>query len=85
MDNVAMHETCLFKVILLVAGIVVGMFCSTVLVALIFMPSQLIASMPFQDIGFLLPMAFATVCSASVLALYIRSHRSRYRLEGRAG
>ena len=80
MDNGAIHETSLFKVTLLVAGIVVGMFCSTVLVALIFMPNQLIASMPFEDIGFLLPMALATVCSASVLALYIRSHRSRYKV-----
>lgn len=79
MNNVAMHETNLFKLIILVAGIVIAMFFSTVLVALLFMPNQLIMSMPSEDIRFLLPMALATMCSVFVLARYAQSHLSRFK------
>lgn len=77
MNNPTVHETELFKLTFLVAGIVVAMFLSTVLVALVFMPNQLIASMPFEDIRFLFPMALATICSMTVLGLYARTHKSR--------
>ena len=79
MNNLAIHETSLFKLVILVAGIVVGMFLMTVLVALIFMPNQLMMSMPAEDIRFLLPLTLATLCSAVVLAFYARSHMSRFR------
>ena len=77
MNKAAVHEPSLFKLIILVAGIVVAMFFATVLVALVFMPSQLITGMPAEDITFLLPLTLSTVCSASVLAWYVQSHRSR--------
>ena len=78
MNNVAIHhEADLFKLIILVASIVVSMFLATALVALIFMPNQLIASMPRGDVGFLLPLTLSALCSATVLALYVRSHMSR--------
>ena len=79
MNNVALHETSLFKLIILVTGIVVAMFFATAFVALIFMPKQLIASMPFEDITFLLPLALATICSASVLARYVQLHWSKFK------
>ena len=79
MNKAAIHEASLFKLIFLVACIVVAMFFATVLVALAFMPSQLITGMSSEDITFLLPLAFSTVCSASVLAWYVQSHRSRSR------
>src|SRR5690606_37000520 len=59
------------------ASIVVAMFLATVLMALIFMPTQLIAGIPSEDLTFLLPLALATLCSGSVLARYIQTHRSR--------
>lgn len=77
MNKAVIHETSLFKLVILVACIVVAMFCATVLVALVFMPNQLITGMPSEDITFLLPLALSTVCSASVLAWYVQSHRSR--------
>lgn len=79
MSKAAIHEPSIFKLIILVASIVVAMFCATVLMALAFMPSQLIAGMPFEDVRFLLPMAFATLCSASILAWYVQSHRARFK------
>jgi len=77
MHNPALHDTSLFKLTFLVAGIVVAMFFATVLVALACMPSQLIAGMPFEDITFLFPLALGAVCSASVLAWYVRTHKSK--------
>lgn len=77
MNKAAVHEPSLFKLIMLVAFIVVAMFFTTVLVALAFMPNQLITGMPSEDITFLLPLALSTICSASVLAWYVQSHRSR--------
>lgn len=77
MHKAAMHEAGLFKLIILIACIVVAMFFATVLMALVFMPTQIITGMSFDDITFLLPLALATVCSASVLAWYVRSHRGR--------
>ena len=79
MHNAAIHETCLFKLVILVAGIVVGMFLMTVLMALIFMPNQLMMSIPTGDVRFLLPLTLSTVCSVIVLAFYARSHRSRFK------
>lgn len=79
MNNLALHEKNLFKLVVLVAGIVIAMFLSTVLVALLFMPNRLIASMPSEDITFLLPMALATLCSGIVLARYARTHLSRFK------
>jgi len=79
MNKAPIHEPSLFKLIILVACIVVAMFFATVLVALAFMPSQLISGMPSEDMTFLLPLALSTVCSASVLAWYVRSHRSRFK------
>lgn len=79
MNNATLHETSLFKLIILVTAIVVAMFFATVLVALVFMPGQLIANMLSEDMAFLLPMALATICSASVLARYVQSHRSRFK------
>jgi len=83
MHKAAVHEASLFKLIILVACIVVAMFFATVLMALIFMPNQIITGMASEDIRFLLPLALAAVCSASGLAWYVRSHRCRSR-EGRA-
>ncbi|MBB5216021.1 ABC-type sugar transport system permease subunit [Parapusillimonas granuli] len=77
MDKEAIHEPSLYKLIILVACIVVAMFFATALVALVFMPNQLIAGMLFEDIAFLLPLALSTLCSASVLAWYVQSHRCR--------
>ncbi len=79
MNKASIHEPSLFKFIILIACIVVAMFCATVLVALVFMPSQLITGMPFEDVTFLLPLALSTLCSASILAWYVQSHRSRSR------
>lgn len=79
MSKAAIHEPGVFKLIILVACIVVAMFCATVLMALAFMPNQLIAGMPFEDMRFLLPMTFATLCSASILGWYVQSHRSRFK------
>jgi len=79
MDSTVLPETGLFRLVFLVAGIVIAVFCSTVLVALVFMPNQLIASMFSEDLRFLLPMTLSTLCSGSVLVLYARSHRSRFR------
>lgn len=79
MNDVALHETSLFKLTLLVAGIVVAMFFTTVLVALAFMPNQLIANMPFEDIKFLLPLALSSMCSAIVLTRYVRSHMTKLK------
>lgn len=77
MNKAAIHEPSLYKLIILVACIVVAMFCATVLVALVFMPNQLITGIPFEDITFLLPLTLSTICSASVLAWYVQSHRYR--------
>lgn len=77
MYNRAVFETSLFKVVILVAAIVVAMFVTTGLVGLAFMPNQLIMGIPTEDVTFLAPMAFATVCSAIVLAWYVRSHISK--------
>lgn len=77
MNKAPIHEPSLFKLIILVACIVVAMFCATALVALVFMPNQLITSMPFEDITFLLPLTLSAICSASVLAWYVLSRRSR--------
>lgn len=77
MHKAAIHEASLFKLIVLVTCIVVAMFFTTVLMALAFMPNGLITSLPSEDITFLLPMALATLCSASVLAWYVQSYRSR--------
>jgi len=77
MNKAAIHEPSLFKLIILVACIVVAMFFATALTALVFMPNQLITGMPFEDMTFLLPLALSTLCSASVLAWYVQSHRSR--------
>ena len=77
MNKASIHEPSLFKLIVLITCIVVAMFCATVLVGLVFMPSQLIARMPFEDVTFLLPLALSTLCSASVLGWYVQSHRSR--------
>jgi len=79
MHKAAINEASLFKLIILVASIVVAMFLATVLMALIFMPTQLIAGIPSEDLTFLLPLALATLCSGSVLARYIQTHRSRSR------
>lgn len=79
MNQAAVHEPSLYKLIILVACIVVAMFFATALVALVFMPNQLITSMLFEDVAFLLPMALSTLCSASVLAWYVQSHRSRFK------
>ncbi len=82
MNNVAIHhEADLFKLIILVASIVVSMFLATALVALIFMPNQLIMSMYTDDITFLLPLALSTMCSAIVLACYVRSYLSRQKIK----
>jgi len=77
--NKALYETCLFKVVILVASIVVSVFCFTMLTALVFMLSKVFFSIPTEDIKFLVPMALATLCSGSVLACYIRTHKSRFR------
>ena len=77
MNKAAIHEPSLYKLIILVACIVVAMFCATILVALVFMPNQLITGIPLEDITFLLPLTLSTICSACVLAWYVQSHRSR--------
>ena len=77
MNKASVHGPSLFKLIILVVCTVVAMFCATVLVALVFMPTQLITRMPFEDVTFLLPLALSTLCSASVLGWYVQSHRSR--------
>lgn len=77
MNNTAAYEANLFKLVVLVTAIVVAMFLTTSLVGLAFMPSQLITGMPTEDVSFLLPMAFATLCSAIVLAGYVRSYVSK--------
>lgn len=77
MNNRALFEAGLFKVVILVAAIVVAMFLATSLVGLAFIPNQLIVGMPSEDITFLFPMALATLCSAIVLAFYVRSYMSR--------
>lgn len=74
MNNLAIYEASLFKLVVLVAGIVIAMFLSTVLVALLFMPNQLMVNMFTDDVRFLLPMALATVCSMVVLGNYARPH-----------
>ena len=77
MNNRAVFETGLFKVVILVTGIVIAMFLTTVLVGLAFMPGPLISRLPTEDMTFLVPMAFATVCSAVILARYVRTHVSK--------
>jgi len=77
MNNRTVFETGLFKLVILVTALVVAMFFATGLVGLAFMPNELIVGMPAEDITFLLPMAFATICSAIVLAHYVRSYLSR--------
>lgn len=77
MHKAAVNEASLFKLIILVACIVVAMFFATVLMALVFMPTQIITGMSSGDLAFLLPLALAAVCSASVLAWYVHSHRCR--------
>ncbi len=79
MPKAAINEASIFKLIVLVACIVVAMFLATVLMALVFMPSQLIAGMPTEDMTFLLPLALAALCSASMLAWYVKSYRARSR------
>jgi len=79
MSRIAIHEPSLYKLIILVACIVIAMFFGTVLTALAFMPSQLITGMQFENMTFLLPLALSAICSASVLAWYVQSHRSRSR------
>lgn len=79
MSKAAIHEPSVFKLIILVACIVVAMSFTAALMALAFMPNQLITGMPFEDMTFLLPLALSAICSASVLAWYVRSHRSRSR------
>ncbi len=79
MNKAAIHEPSLFKLIILVACIVVAMFVATLLMALVFMPNQLITGMPSEDITFLLPLALSTICSASILAWYVQLHRSRFK------
>ena len=77
MNKAAIHEPSVFKLIILVACIVVAMFFVAALMALVFMPNQLITGMPFEDMAFLLPLALSAICSASVLAWYVQSYRSR--------
>ena len=77
MPNAAVNEAGLFKLIVLIACIVVAMFFATVLMALAFMPSQLLTGMFSDDITFLLPLALAALCSASLLGWYVRSYRCR--------
>ncbi len=81
MNNIAIPEIGLFRLVILVASIVIAVFLTTALVALIFMPNQLIMSMYTDDITFLLPLALSTMCSAIVLACYVRSYLSRLRVE----
>lgn len=81
MNNIAIPEIGLFRLVILVASIVITVFLTTALVALIFMPNQLIKSMYTGDITFLLPLALSTVCSAFVLACYVRTHLSKQKLE----
>ena len=77
MNRVAIHEPSLYKLIILVASIVIAMFFGTALTALVFMPSQLITGMQLENMAFLLPLALSAICSASILAWYLHSHRSR--------
>jgi len=77
MNNRSEFDASLFKLVFLVTAIVVAMFLTTGLVGLAFMPSNLILGLLTEDMSFLLPMAFATLCSAGVLAWYARSYVSR--------
>ncbi|MDR4127205.1 hypothetical protein [Yanghanlia caeni] len=77
MHKAALNEASLFKLIVVIAGIVVAMFLATVLMALAFMPNQLIAGMSTEDMTFLLPLGLAALCSGSMLAWYVQSYRSR--------
>lgn len=77
MNKAAIHEASVFKLIILIACIVVAMFFATVLLALVFLPNQLITGLLSEDKTFLLPLGLSAVCSASVLAWYARSRRSR--------
>lgn len=79
MPNAATQEASLFKLIMLIACIVVAMFFATVLTALAFMPNQLITGMSSEDIRFLLPLGLAALCSGSLLAWYVQSYRSRFK------
>ena len=74
MNKAAIHEASVFKLIILIACIVVAMFFATVLLALVFLPNQLITGLLSEDKTFLLPLGLS---SASVLAWYARSRRSR--------
>src|SRR5690606_20304325 len=76
MNKAAIHEASVFKLIILIACIVVAMFFATVLLALVFLPNQLITGLLSEDKTFLLPLGLSAVCSASVLAWYVRSRRS---------
>ena len=77
MQKAYINEDNLFKLIILVACIVVAMFFATILMGLVFLPNQVIAGMPSEDITFLVPMALATICSGTVLARYVQSYKSR--------
>jgi len=77
MKDRAEFDAALFKLVILVAAIVVAMFLTTGLVGLAFMPGNLLLGLPTEDISFLWPMAFATFCSAIILGWYARSHMSR--------
>lgn len=79
MNNKSIPEPELFRLVFLVASIVIAMFFATAFVALLFMPNQLIVGMFTDDFRFLLPMALATLCSVIVLVSYARSHLSRYK------
>ena len=83
MNKASVHEPSLFRLVILIACIVVAMFCATVLMALVFMPKQLIAGMPLEDMTFLLPMALSTLCSATVLGWYVQTYRSRSNKTGK--
>ena len=79
MNKASVHEPSLLRLVILVTCIVVAMFCIPVLMGLLFMPKQLIAGMPLEDMKFLMPMALATLCSAGVLGWYVQTYRSRSR------
>ena len=79
MNKASVHEPSLFRLVILIACIVVAMFGATVLTALIFMPKHIIAGMPLEEMTFLMPMALATLCSATVLGWYVQTYRTRSR------
>ena len=79
MIKAPIHEPSLYKLIILIAGIVIAMFLGTMLTALAFMPSQVITGMQYENMIFLLPLALSAICSASVLAWYFQSYRARSR------